>query len=98
MSIAEFFSALARLALGNCWSFRDRPSTMLKLLSRKAAFISLWRPVDAEMSVTPARGRLSLADFDPLGQKLQEDADPERHEPTLPKIDSMQFVDVARIE
>jgi hypothetical protein len=24
--------------------FRDRPLTMLKLLSRKAAFISLWRP------------------------------------------------------
>ena len=44
------------------------------------------------------RGRPSLADFDVLGQKLQEDADPDRQEPTLPKIDSMQFVDVARVE
>jgi cyclohexanone monooxygenase len=43
-------------------------------------------------------GRPSLADFDLLGQKLQEDADPDRQEPTLPKIDSMQFVDVARVE
>src|SRR3984957_19987770 len=43
-------------------------------------------------------GRPSLADFDVLGQKLQEDADPDRQEPTLPKIDSMQFVDVARVE
>src|SRR5258707_8615713 len=40
----------------------------------------------------------TLADFDLLGQKLQEDADPDRQEPTLPKIDSMQFVDVARVE
>src|ERR1700722_14484854 len=43
-------------------------------------------------------GRPSLADFDVLGQKRQEDADPDRQEPTLPKIDSMQFVDVARVE
>ena len=43
-------------------------------------------------------GRPVVADFDPLGQKLQEDTDTERQEPTLPKIDSMQFVDVARIE
>jgi hypothetical protein len=43
-------------------------------------------------------GRPSLADFDLLGQKLQEDADPDWQEPTLPKIDSMQFVDVARVE
>jgi len=41
---------------------------------------------------------LGLADFDPLGQKLQEDADPDRQDPTLPKIDSMQFVDIAGIE
>lgn len=43
-------------------------------------------------------GRPSLADFDVLGQKLQEDADPDRQEPTLPKIDGMQFVDVAGVE
>jgi hypothetical protein len=40
-------------------------------------------------------GRPTLADFDVPGQKLQEDADPNRQEPALPKIDSMQFVDVA---
>jgi hypothetical protein len=43
-------------------------------------------------------GRPSLADFDVLRQKLQEDADPDRQKPALPKIDSMQFVDVARVE
>jgi hypothetical protein len=43
-------------------------------------------------------GRPSLANFDVLGQKLQEDADPDRQEATLPKIDSMQFVDVAGVE
>jgi hypothetical protein len=43
-------------------------------------------------------GTLAVADFNPCGQKLQEDADPDRQEPTLPKIDSMQFVDIAGIE
>ena len=43
-------------------------------------------------------GRPTLADFDVPGQKLQEDADPNRQEPALPKIDSMQFVDVAGVE
>ena len=43
-------------------------------------------------------GRPSLADFDVLRQKLQEDADPDRQKPALTKIDSMQFVDVARVE
>jgi hypothetical protein len=42
--------------------------------------------------------RQAVADFDPLGQKLQEDSDPKRQKPTLSKIDGMQFVDVARIE
>src|SRR5271167_832062 len=43
-------------------------------------------------------GRLGATDFDPFGQKLQEDTDPDRQEPTLPKIDRMQLVDVARVE
>ena len=43
-------------------------------------------------------GRPGVTDFDPLGQKLQEDADPDRQEPTLPKIDGMQFVEVAGVE
>jgi hypothetical protein len=43
-------------------------------------------------------GSPSLADFDVLGQKPQEDADPDWQKPALPKIDSMQFVDVAGIE
>ena len=41
---------------------------------------------------------LWIADLDPLGQKLEEDTDSERQEPTLPKIDRMQFVEVTRIE
>jgi hypothetical protein len=43
-------------------------------------------------------GRPVVADFNPLGQKLEEDTDPNRQEPTLPKIDGMQFVDVAGVE
>jgi hypothetical protein len=43
-------------------------------------------------------GRPVVADFDPLRQKLQEHTDPKLQEPTLPNIDSMQFVDVAEIE
>jgi hypothetical protein len=39
-----------------------------------------------------------VGEFDPLGKKVEEDTDPKRQEPTLPKIDSVQFVDVARIE
>ena len=46
----------------------------------------------------PAPGRPSFADFDLLGQKLQEDANPHRQESALPKIDSMEFVDVAGVE
>jgi hypothetical protein len=48
--------------------------------------------------VLRAPGRPSLADFDLLGQKLQEDANPDRQEPTLSKVDCMQFVNVARVE
>jgi hypothetical protein len=43
-------------------------------------------------------GRPVVGEFDPLGQKVEEDADPDRQEPTLPKRDSMQFVDVAGVE
>jgi hypothetical protein len=46
----------------------------------------------------PVPGRPSFADFDLLGQKPQEDANPDRQEPTLPKIDSVEFVDVAGVE
>ena len=60
-------------------------------------------PAEGEKRRPPQRmlrfpGRPSLADFDLLGQKLQEDADPDWQESTLPKIDSVQFVDVARVE
>lgn len=50
--------------------------------------------------ITPSQvlGPPVVGEFDAIGKKVEEDTDPKRQEPTLPKIDSMQFVDVARIE
>jgi hypothetical protein len=41
-------------------------------------------------------GRPVVADFNPFGQKLQQDADPDRREPTLPKIDDRKAAKDAR--
>src|ERR1700730_17423631 len=43
-------------------------------------------------------GRPGVTDFDPLGQKLQEDADADRQGPTLPKIDGIMIVCVYGVE
>lgn len=43
-SVDRRFGALEQLALGNCWSFAIDRRRCWKLLSRKAAFISVWRP------------------------------------------------------
>ncbi|SEE30509.1 Predicted arabinose efflux permease, MFS family [Bradyrhizobium erythrophlei] len=50
--------------------------------------------------ITPSQmlGPPVVGEFDAIGKKVEEDTDPQRQEPNLPKIDSMQFVDVARIE
>jgi hypothetical protein len=50
--------------------------------------------------ITPSQvlGPPVVGEFDAIGKKVEEDTDPQGQEPTLPKIDSMQFVDVARIE